>query len=278
MPAAGAAGLTVSGIITDPIWVVSSPSSSRKLLVCGTFIPVERGVRREVLDEGEGETEPERDGDEESADMIDCETSAKRPDARFWPLESLLWGVNIRSDLLGATTYVSAPWTPPNFFPTPPIHDDTGLATLGPIANEPRPGTEDAGGNAVPSDVRRDCFTSLALAVGNGLGDDNDDGEDGLVDRAEYLNAEGGGFEIWGEDNAICDAPGGDGSNEFRCIIPSVRCAVAWCCKSVEPSRDRDRAVRLCKLALRRTEGAASMLLDRTSSELLTVLPPLSPS
>jgi len=51
-----------------------------------------------VLDEGEGETESESvtEGDE-SADMIVCDTSAKRTDARFWLLESLLHGKGIIS-------------------------------------------------------------------------------------------------------------------------------------------------------------------------------------
>lgn len=65
-------------------------------------------------------------------------------------------------------------------------------------------------------------------------------------------------------------------SGAFPCIIPSVRCSANLCCKfveSAEPSRDRDRVVRLCRLALRRTEGVASMLLDRTSST-----PPPAPS
>lgn len=189
IPVAGTtANLTASGTITRPIRTVSSPSpsSSRRLLVRGVSVLAERGVRSdEVLDEGEG------DEVEEIADMIDCDTSAKRTDARFWLLES-----------------VSAPWPPLNFFPTLPIHDDTGPPTLGPIASEPRPGTEDAGGNPVATDVRRKCFTSLVLVVGTGLGNDNDEAEDKFVVNAACLNAEGGGFEIWREDNVVCNPAG----------------------------------------------------------------------
>lgn len=87
--------MTASGTITRPIRTVSSPSSSsRRSFVRTIFVLAEMGVRRdEVLDEGEGETESESvtEGDE-SADMIVCDTSAKRTDARFWLLESLLHG------------------------------------------------------------------------------------------------------------------------------------------------------------------------------------------
>lgn len=93
IPVAGTtANLTASGTITRPIRTVSSPSpsSSRRLLVRGVFVLAERGVQSdEVLDEGEG------DEVEEIADMIDCDTSAKRTDARFWLLESLLHGQGI---------------------------------------------------------------------------------------------------------------------------------------------------------------------------------------
>lgn len=140
---------------------------------------------------------------------------------------------------------VSAPWISPSFFPTLPIHDETGLPTLAPIVSEPSPGTDDGGGSAGASVVRRDCLSAVAFVGIEG-------------DVAVCLSTGAAELKYCTWEGAVCDMV--VLRNSWPKSIPVTRLT------GVGGSFESDRAGRLCRLPLLRIVEIASVLLDRTAS------------